>query len=64
MIPGIVVVLTLTHRYNAVGGYRTDSQKLWSGKLTQEEKIKQNIKLLMVHTITETNRIPQARIKR
>ena len=50
----------LTHRCNAVRGHRTGRpQQLWSGRLPQEEKKKK-----IIHTTTETNRIPQLKVKR
>ena len=50
------VVLTLTHRYNAVSGHRTGSNNSGAEDyLRGKNKIKQK----MTHTITETNRIPQ-----
>ena len=57
----VVDVITLTHRYNAVLGHRTGSNN--SGAeyyLRRKTKNKQKI----IHTITETNRIPQTKIKR
>ena len=47
-----VVVLTLTHRYNAVRGHRTGSNNSGTVITAGGKQIKQKI----IHTITETNR--------
>ena len=57
----VIVVLTLTHRYNAVGGHRTGSNN--SGAEDYLTR-KSNEKLKIIHTITETNRVSQTKIKR
>ena len=49
-----VVVLTLTHRCNAVRGHRTGSNN--SGAEAYLRR-KTNKKLKIIHTTTETNRI-------
>ena len=55
---GVVDVLTLTHHYNSVHGHRTGSNN--SGvKITSGGKTK----LKIIHTIPETNRIPQTKKK-
>ena len=59
--PVVVVVFTLTHRYNAVRGHRTDSNN--SGAQDYLRR-KTNKKQKVIHTITETNRIPQTKTKR
>ena len=57
----VVVVLTLTHRYNAVRGQRTGSNN--SGAEDYRRR-KTNKKQKIIHKITETNRKPQTKIKR
>ena len=58
----VVAVLTLTHHYNTVRGHRTGSNN--SGV---EAYLRRNTntpsKKEQIHTITETNRIPQAKIE-
>ena len=49
------VVLTLTHPYNAVRGYRTGSN---NSEAEDYLRSKTNKKKEDIHTITETNRIP------
>ena len=40
----VVVVLTLTHRYNGCSPWSQDRlQQLWSGRLPQEETIKKGV---------------------
>ena len=56
-----VVVLTLTHRYNAVRGHMTGSN---NSRAEDYLKMKTNEKQKIIHRITETNRIPQRKIKR
>ena len=56
----VVVVLTLTHRYNSVRGHRTGSNISEADGYLGKETIKQNI----IHKITETNGISQTRIKK
>ena len=55
------VVLTLTHRYNAIRGHRTGSN---NSRAEDYLKMKTNEKQKIIHRITETNRIPQRKIKR
>ena len=57
----VVVVVTLTHRYNAVRGHRTGSN---NSRAEDYLRGKTNKKQKIIHTITETNRIPQTKIKR
>ena len=55
-----VVILTLTHRYNAVRGHRKGSNNS-GAKDYLRRKI--NKKQRIIHTTTETNRTPQAKKK-
>ena len=57
----VVVVLAFTHRYNAVRGHRTGSNN--SGAEDYLRK-KTNKNRKIIHTITETNRMPQTKMKR
>ena len=58
----VVVVLALTHGYNAVRGHRTDSNNSGAENYLRRETNK-NRRYLVVHTITETNRIPPQTLK-
>ena len=60
-LTAVVVVLTLTHRYNAVRGRRTGSNNSGAEDYLRR---KTNKKQKIIHTVTETNRIPQTKIKR
>ena len=57
--PFLVVVLALTHRYNAVRGHRTGSNKSGAEDYLRR---KTNEKQKTMHTTTVTNRIPQTEI--
>ena len=56
-----VVVLTLTHRYNAVRGHRTGSNNSGAQDYPRSKTSK---KQKIIHAITETIRKPQTKIKR
>ena len=54
-----LVVLTVTHGYNAVRGHRTGSKNSGVGYYLRRKKKK--IVEIIIHTKTETNRIPQTK---
>ena len=57
----VVVVLTLTHRYNAVRGHRTGSD---NSEAEDYFRRKTNKKQKIIHTTTETNRLPTLDVTR
>ena len=60
--PRNVVVLTLTHGYNAVRGHRTGSNNCCGAEHYLRRK--KNKEQKIVHILTEANRIPQTKFKR
>ena len=56
-----LVVPTLTHRYNAVRGHRSGSNNSGAEDYLRR---KTSQKPKVIHTITETSRIPQTKLKR
>ena len=56
----VTVFLTLIYRYSAARGHRKGSNNSGAEDYLRRKTNKQNI----VHTITETNRIPQTKVKR
>ena len=54
----VIVVLTLSHRYNAVRGHRTGSNNSGAEDYLRR---KTNTKQKIIHTVTKTDRIPQTK---